>query len=195
MYNVSVPIINITAEEMGLEKHLEMLKRLDAKRVFLAINIYYLSKKRREKEMTALKKNCEFFKKHGFEVGAWLWTFMINEKNDYVHMKGISGKISQNEICPSDKNFREFAGGYLADIAACGVDLIQFDDDFRYGTYGFGMGCICENHIAYMENILGEKLNPQELSKLILTGGGNKYRSAWLKAKRHYFEVLNRFYD
>lgn len=72
MYNVSVPIINITAEEMGLEKHLEMLKRLDAKRVFLAINIYYLSKKRREKEMTALKKNCEFFKKHGFEVGAWL---------------------------------------------------------------------------------------------------------------------------
>ncbi len=54
MYNVSVPIINITAEEMGLEKHLEMLKRLDAKRVFLAINIYYLSKKRREKEMTAL---------------------------------------------------------------------------------------------------------------------------------------------
>lgn len=52
------------------------------------------------------------------------------------------------------------------------------------------MGCICENHIAYMENILGEKLNPQELSKLILTGGGNKYRSAWLKAKRHYFEVF-----
>lgn len=44
---------------------------------------------------------------------------MINEKNDYVHMKGISGKISQNEICPSDKNFLEFAGGYLADIAAC----------------------------------------------------------------------------
>ena len=31
MYNISVPIINITAEEMGLEKHLEMLKRLDAK--------------------------------------------------------------------------------------------------------------------------------------------------------------------
>ena len=190
MYNVSVPIINITAEEMGLEKHLEMLKRLDAKRVFLAINSYYLSKKRREKEMTALKKNCEFFKKHGFEVGAWLWTFMVNEKNDYVHMKGASGKTSHNQICPSDKRFRKFAGEYLADIAACGVDLIQFDDDFRYGTLDIGMSCFCENHIAYMENILGEKLNPQELPQLILKGEGNKYRSAWLKAKRHNFEVF-----
>lgn len=190
MYDISVPIINITAEEMGLEKHLEMLKRLDAKRVFLAIHIYFISKERREKEMTALKKNCEFFKKHGYEVGAWLWTFMVNEKNDYVHMKGISGKISHNEICPSDKSFREFAGGYLADIASCGVDLIQFDDDFRYGTLDHGLGCLCENHIAYMEDILGEKLDPETLPKLILAGGGNKYRSAWQKAKRHYFEVF-----
>lgn len=35
MYKVSVPIINMTAQEMGLESILESLKRLDAKRVFL----------------------------------------------------------------------------------------------------------------------------------------------------------------
>lgn len=190
MYDISVPIINITAEEMGLEKHLELLKRLDAKRVFLSIHTYYISSTRRSKELTALKKNCEFFKKHGLEVGAWLWAFMMSEKNSFVHMKGISGKISQNEICPSDERFREFAGKYLADIAGCGIDLIQFDDDFRYAFLDCGIGCICDNHVAYMESILGDKLKPEELSELILTGNGGKYRSAWQESKKHFLEVF-----
>lgn len=190
MYKISVPITNISAEDMGLEKHLENLKRLDAKRVFLAVHRYYISEERKKKELDALKKNCAFFKSHGLEVGAWLWTYWMTEKNDYVHMTGIKGEVSPTQICPSDESFRRFAASYIADIAACGVDLIQFDDDFRYAHFNFGFGCACENHMKYTETLLGEKITREELEKKVLCGGENKYRSAWQKAKAHYFEVF-----
>ena len=52
MYDISVPIINITAEEMGLEKYIDMLKRLNAKRVVLSIDKCFLSDTRKAKELS-----------------------------------------------------------------------------------------------------------------------------------------------
>ena len=168
MYNISVPIIGISAEKMGLEKHLENLKRLDAKRVMIALDKYFISEKTRKNDINALKKCCEFYKSHGFEVGAWIWTFMIAEKNDFVHMTGINGEVSKTQICPSDDRFRKFACDYIAEIASCGVDLIQFDDDFRYGHYDFGLGCACENHMDFVRKELGEVITREELSKKVI---------------------------
>ncbi len=190
MYNISVPIIGNSAERMGLEKHLKNLKRLEAKRVMISINRYFISEKARKRELDALKKCCAFFKEHGLEVGAWIWTFMINEDNDYIHMVGINGETSKTQICPSDDNFRKFACDYLTEIAACGVDLIQFDDDFRYGHYDFGIGCACENHLKYINELLGENINREELAKKVLSGGESKYRNAWQESKKHYFELF-----
>lgn len=190
MYNISVPLINISAKKMGLEKHLKELERLDAKRVFLAIGSYYINDEKRKSEMAALKENSAFFKQHGLEVGAWLWAFNIEEKNEFVHMKGIEGGVSRSEICPSDENFRKFAAGYISDIAKCGVDLIMFDDDFRYCFIDSGCGCLCDNHISYMESLLGEKLEFNNVSEKIVSGGASKYRSAWQESKKHFFELF-----
>lgn len=188
MIDISVPIINITAEEMGLEKYLKMLKRLNAKRVILSIDKCFLSDARKAKELAALKRNCTFFHEHGLEVGAWLWTFWVDEKNSFTHIKGASGIEHPTEVCPSDADYRRHMGNYIADVASCGVDLILFDDDFRYQYSGIGMACLCKNHIAYMENLLGEALSADELPERILNGGSNRYRTAFLAANRFFFE-------
>ncbi|MDY4976331.1 MAG: hypothetical protein SO147_05480, partial [Clostridia bacterium] len=190
MFDISVPIINITAEEMGLEHYLKMLKRLQAKRVFLSIDKGFLSEERKAKELAALEKNCRYFHEHGLEVGAWLWTFWVDEKNDFTHMKGATGREHPTEVCPSDEAYRSHMGNYIADVADCGVDLIMFDDDYRYHFYGIGMGCLCKNHVDYMEEMLGEPLVSEQLPELMIKNGKNRYRSAFLAANRHYFELF-----
>ena len=192
MYKISVPIINATAQEMGLEKLLENLKRLDAQRVFLALGKYQTDPVRRAEEMKALKENCAFFHEHGLEVGAWVWAFIILGKSDYVHMTGIDGTVSdQNGIlCPSDDNFRKFAAGYIAEVASCGVDLIMYDDDMTYGYHDFGFGCACENHMKYTCELLVEDISREELKKKVLCGGESKYRTAWQKSKGYYLELF-----
>ena len=191
MYRISVPLIANSAIEMGLETHLKNLRRLDAERVFLSIGTYQLSESARKREMDALRECSDFFHQHGFEVGAWIWTFMIQGENEFLHMRGINGETSAAEICPSDAGFRKFAGDYLAEIAACGVDLILFDDDFRYGNLDGGMiGCACQNHLAEMEKLLDEPVDRETLQKHVLYGGKNKYRDAWQRVKGDSFRLF-----
>ena len=33
--------------------------------------------------MSELADNCKFFKSHGFEVGAWIWTFLMKENTKF----------------------------------------------------------------------------------------------------------------
>lgn len=191
MYKVSVPLIGVTAEEMGLEKHLENLKRLDAERVFIAIDKITLSDEKRLRQMKALKKCCDFFHAEGFEVGAWFWAFWSDDKDtDFVRMKGVDGRVSKQYICPSDKKYREAAAKFMKEVASCGVDLIQFDDDFRYAILDCGLGCVCENHLAYVRNVLGEDISEKELIDKAFEGGRNKYRTAWQESKKYYFELF-----
>lgn len=189
-YAISVPIIRVCEDENLLKQHLEELRRLDAVRVMLSIERYYISEEAKQRELDAVRSNCAFFKAHGLEVGAWIWAFALSEKNTYVHIKGIGGKVSEDEICPSDKNFRAFACAYIADVAACGVDLILFDDDFRYGTLPSGLGCVCENHLAYMEQLLGKPIDRAELPSLLVSGEKNIYRDAWQASKKYYLELF-----
>lgn len=192
MYKVSVPIINETAQKMGLENILKSLKRLDAQRVFLALGKYQTDPVRRSAEMKSLKENCEFFHKHGIEVGAWVWAFIILGESNYIHMTGLDGVVSNENgiLCPSDDNFRKFASGYIAEVAACGVDLIMYDDDMTYGYHDFGFGCACENHMKYTCELLGEDISREELRKKVLCGGESKYRTAWQRSKGYYLELF-----
>lgn len=190
MYKVIVPIINSTAQKMGLENHLRELKRLGAQRVLLALDRMFISKEKQECDFKMLKENCKFFKDNGFEVASWIWAFNLAEDNDYIHITNITGEICPSEICPSDERFRKFACDYIKRIAECGVDIIQFDDDFRYGYQEeCAFGCTCENHIKYAEELLGEQLTREKLIKHALHGKGNKYRNAWQKSKAHYFKL------
>lgn len=181
-YRISVPLMNRSVQRIGRETILHMLQDLGADRVFLALGENSLRNDTHEAELQALKENCAYFQAEGFSVGAWLWTFLVTEDAPFVYMRSPEGKTSASTVCPTDRSYQKAMGAFLREIAKCGVDLIMFDDDYRYGFQDVGFGCVCENHIAMMENLVGETVDLPLLKQQLLAGGANKYRSAFIKA-------------
>ena len=158
MYKISVPIVIKTLERYGSEDYIKKLKEMGAERVFLAIDSYIVDDKVREKTFEDLGKYVSEFKNAGFEVGVWIWTFMVVGDKKYTHIASPNGAVAADEVCPSDDKFREFASDYIRDIAKLHPDMIMYDDDYRYGFLDCGLGCACENHRKFMSDLLGEKL-------------------------------------
>ena len=187
MYKISVPIISGNVDLLGRERILKELKRLGAERVFLAINQYTSDENVFSKKLSSLRENVEFFHSKGFEVGAWGWSFWVPDNTEFCNMRSVKGTEIKEFMCPADKRFVEFAKCYFKEVAKTGVDIIQFDDDFRYGFLSDSPGCLCDNHIARINEITCEASTCEELAKHILNGGKNKYRDAWLKANGDAF--------
>lgn len=179
MYKISIPITNRIIKRAGKEKVLESLKKLNAERIFLALDSYFVDSAKREEELSNLKENCTYFRKNGLEAGAWICSFAITGKADFITMKTLDG-YELKDCCPLDEKFREFAGGYIEDIAKTGVDMIMFDDDYRYG-FRKGMNCACDKHLALISEKVGEDLTPDTLRLKALSNGKNKYRDALLE--------------
>ncbi|MBO5369910.1 MAG: hypothetical protein J6B23_04445 [Clostridia bacterium] len=188
MYKISVPIMNNTIKRCGRELILKELKKLNAKRVFLALGTYEADVRKREDIMAELADNCRFFKENGFEVGSWIWTFWIKENKWYRNMRAISGTEITEFMCPTDESFVEFACGYIKDVAKCGVDVIMFDDDFRYGFLADSPACLCDGHIEIINSITGDPKTREELEEFITNGKPNKYRDAYIKANGDAFK-------
>ena len=192
-YKISVPMINANVERMGREALVQSLRELDAERVMLALDRYEIDPEKRKAVMNELKENCEYFHKQGFEVCAWIWTFWINGEHPYTELSAVAEdkRTVSGFACPLDDDFRIFAGEYIADIARCGVDMIMFDDDFRYGFHSGGnMGCICELHRKRICEEVGEEISRADLAKRILSGGKNKYRDAWINENGYSLELF-----
>ena len=187
MYKLSVPFMLKQIDRYGADPFIKKLKELNADIVFLALDCYILDTEKQEKVFASLRKNVPLFKAAGFTVGVWVWAFMIREQNNYVHITAPSGAASRDQVCPSDKDFCSFAYEYMQSIAKSEPDMIMFDDDFRYGFIDCGLGCTCKNHRARIESVLGERLPEGDVSKMIFSGGKNKYRSAFLEANGYYF--------
>lgn len=187
MYKITVPLMNRNIKRNGRERTLEELRRFDAERVLLALDRYELDIDKRRRAISELEDNCRFFKEKGFEVGAWIWTFWVKDNKNFKNMRSINGTEIKEFMCPKDENFVKFAADYIKDIAKTGVDIIQFDDDFRYGFLSDSPACLCDNHIAEINRITGENSTREELAKHIVSGGKNKYRDAYLKANGDAF--------
>lgn len=188
MYKISVPVMNGNLQRNGLEKTLEEIRRFDAERVFLALDCYEPDPEKRRKAMETLAENCRYFKEQGLEVGAWIWTFSFHEHTPFRSMQSIDGRELRRFACPTDEAFVAFAVDYIKEIVRCGVDLIQFDDDFRYGFLGGKTpACLCGGHLAAINRITGEDSTREEVEKHIVSGGKNKYRDAWLRVNGDAF--------
>lgn len=190
MYVLSVPFLLEQIGNYGTEGFIKELKRMGADTVFLALGSYTMNEEEQEKIFSALQKNVPIFKEAGFRVGVWVWTFMLNENNSFVHITSPNGKVSANEICPSDTAFRAFSCEYLKNIARSHPDIILFDDDFRYGHLDCGLGCACRNHREYMSSLLGEPVEMDGLGAKVFGGGKNPYRSAFLRANGHFLRTF-----
>lgn len=187
MYRISVPLMNSNIKRNDRERTLEELRRFDAERVFLALDRYELDTDKRRSVISDLEDNCRYFKEKGFEVGAWIWTFWVKDNKNFKNMRSINGTEIKEFMCPKDESFVRFAADYIKDIAKTGVDIIQFDDDFRYGYLSDSPACLCDNHIAEINRITGENSTREVLAKHIISGGKNKYRDAYLKANGDTF--------
>lgn len=194
MYKVSVPVTIRSLEWYGPEALLKEIQKLDAERVVLALGYYQQDPEKRRASLETLARGARFFREQGYEVCAWIWTFIFeaNETIPYVQMRGLDGGHYPNNACPLDKDFLQFSYDYIANIARCGVDMIMFDDDFRYGFLGKTPGCLCDLHIAKINELVGEKLTRQQLADQILSGGKNKYRDAWLQCNGDAFRAFAR---
>lgn len=187
MYKISVPVMNSNVKGENREKTLTQLKRFNAERVLLALDTYELDEKRRGEAMERLSDNCRFFKENGFEVGAWIWTFWVKNNTQFTNMRTINGSEINSFMCPTDDSFVAFSTDYIREIATCGVDIIQFDDDFRYGFHGESPACLCDRHIAEINRLTGDDLSREEIREHIVSGGKNKWRDAWLKVNGDAF--------
>ncbi|MEE1050232.1 MAG: hypothetical protein U0M60_22745, partial [Clostridia bacterium] len=163
MYKITVPIYNANLNRNGRMRTLEELKRFNAERVLLAIDTYEINTQKRERILSELAENCKFFKEQGFEVGAWVWTFWLKGNTSFTNMRSIKGTEIKEFMCPKDENFVRFAADYIRDIAKTGVDIIQFDDDFRYGYFSDFPACLCDLHIAEINRVTGENSTREEL--------------------------------
>ncbi len=196
MYKISVPIMLSTLNRSGGHSRvLSDLKKLGTERVFLALDQIDTNTKNRTELLALLKDECAFFKANGFEVGAWLWTFMFRGKDNFTRMTAASGEEHPTVACPLDEDFKALMCGYIKDIAKTGVDIILFDDDFRYGfLINSGIVCTCKLHMNKICDILGEQITPAELQARAISGEKNKYRDAWLKvngdALREYARAM-----
>jgi hypothetical protein len=187
MHKISVPVMNRNVKRSDRERLLREIKRFNAERIFLALNTYEMDINKRVEVLNELSDNCRFFKEKGFEVGAWIWTFWVKNNTEFRNMRSIKGTEIREFMCPTDEKFVEFATDYMSDIAKCGVDLIMFDDDFRYGFHGGSAACLCDGHIAQINRITGESSTREELEQSITCGAKNKFRDAYLQANGDAF--------
>lgn len=183
MYGISVPVTTENVVRYGKEKTLRELKRFDAKRVFLAVGSYAADKEKRAEDMKNLHDLSAYFRENGLETAAWIWAFTCDcRKMSFTPMRGIDGSNIEGFACPKDPSFLDFAAGYMADIAKTGVDMILFDDDLRYGFLGSAPACLCDRHLARVNEIAGTGLSREEVQKMIVSGGPNPVRDAYLRA-------------
>ena len=182
MYGVTVPVNNNNVIRCGMERTLEMLRRFDASRVLFCIGKYEFDPAAREKTLSALSENIAFFGKNGLQTGVWLWALSVKGNPGFTYIRGLDGKTYDGSCCPLDGDFLDAAADYVRALAKTGPDVIQFDDDLRYGFLGGSPGCLCDRHVRLISEKAGRKLTREEISRAVLTGGKNAVRDAYLSA-------------
>jgi len=185
-YDISVPILNGKFKRQGREAVVSELRKLGAKRVFLARGSYSQDEVTTEKMLLELKDNCAYLKEQGFEVGTWGWSFLLDGKGEqFHHIKVIGGSHEDpSACCPLDPGFRDFVGELYSKLAKTGVDILLLDDDYRLAYWGGTIACGCDLHMQRFREVLGEDISGEELKERILSGGKNKYRDAYMAINR-----------
>jgi len=189
-YAVTVPVVSSVFNRYDKDAIVKELQRIGAKRVFLTRSIYNHDPELRKQELEALKANCAYLKRFGFEVGIWGWSFeMAGNTDSFRHIRSLDGTVtSAIDRCPLDPDFRRFVSAFAADLAMTGVDIILFDDDYRLSYWGGTFACGCDLHLARFAELLGEKVDPKEFREIVLSGGPGKYRDAYLEVNREALE-------
>lgn len=188
-YRVTVPVHNYDfRHHMDREKTVETLRKMGVTRVMLGVESNATAGEAREKAISNIRDNTRYLHACGFEVGAWFWTFYNTLDNDFIRMVSPEGKVSKSTVCPTDENYCEEMCSFIRECVRADVDMIQFDDDFRYGFQDMGFGCLCKNHLRRISEYLGEEVDFNTVAQGVMNGGKNKFRDAFLAVNGAVFE-------
>jgi hypothetical protein len=184
MYKLNVPVM-CTAAYKYKEETLRELKRCGAERVVIGLARELDFKFSSDEVISMLCELVPYFKKAGLEVAVWIGETLGHDRYSapvvdygYQNMRLLDGRVV-GAFCPLDEKFTDDIAAWLEAVASSSPDMILLDDDFRMGD---NFGCCCELHKTLIREDIGENI-PENFLELVLCGGGNKYRSAYLKAQ------------
>ena len=187
MYKISVPVVSGTFRKYP-ERSYEELMRFAPDRIFTtAVCALRADRENAKKDIDDMKWCVDFIRSKGYkgEIGAWTLTF--SDHRTEKSMRTLNGKTFSFG-CPSDPEYVEICKQGIREMAEAGIDLIMLDDDLRYGFLGSECACLCENHVKFICDEIGETLSAEELAPLVKNGEKNKYRDAFLHANGYYLE-------
>ena len=193
-YYPDVPIALSTLNRETKHTFLEMLQNVCAKRVWICCVDTFMDNDLDNDSGISLKDCAEyvrFFRENGLECGIWIRSLGFGTpmppkapKISWTRLTSVTGKAPEvDSFCPEDPDFVESYLKYVKEIAACGPQLIQLDDEHCLSVRP-GIGCFCRRHRRLMSNRLGEEIELEGLPEKLFTGKQNKYRDAWLDISR-----------
>lgn len=178
-YKVTVPLMTKAFVRSNTEYTIKELKRIGAMRVFLAQECFTVHEEEKKRRFAETANAVKTLKDAGFEVGLWIMSFAIKDKNSYTPFTSIDGEKDELWNCPADEEFAEFASNYMREMAKeTNPDIIMLDDDFRY-IYSH-MGCYCEHHQRLYKEKFGRNITAEEI-KSFFTGEKNEGRNKYLE--------------
>lgn len=186
MYKVTVPVVANNGH-FNKEKTLDAIKKVGAERIAIAVSRELRHSFSSDETLAIVRELIEYYKSNGLEVMVWLGETIGHSGGKpygdfgYTNIRNIEeGDISA--FCPMDKNFINDCCEWVKKIAKCGAEMIMLDDDFRLGRRG-NMGCCCDLHMEALRKELGEDFEEKDIREKVFSGGGNRYRDAWLKVQ------------
>ncbi|MBQ8578392.1 MAG: hypothetical protein IJ449_10590 [Clostridia bacterium] len=199
-YHISVPVMNHSCDtDEHRAQFLAQFKRAGVYRVFLCMDRYFTDSPAKRAALELLKTNIAYFKENGIaEVGTW-FTAMGHggtldhesgneDRTDYPRVVGFSGGVCDDSFCIADEGYRALIAKYVAEMGACGADIIQLDDDLRLGYRPNGIGCTCEYHMNEFARRTGRTWTREELYEAVYSGAPSETRRAWFALMNEGFE-------
>ena len=185
-----VPVALNTLNEETKYTFLEMFRKVHTTRVWICCVDSFMNNDLNNDSGIDLDKCAEyvrFFRENGLECGIWIRSLGFGTplppaapKVSWTRLCSVTGNAPEvDAFCPEDPGFVEAYLKYVKQIAACGPQLIQLDDEHCLSVRP-GIGCFCHRHRKLMSQKLGEEIELEGLPKKIFTGKQNKYRDAWL---------------
>lgn len=146
--------------------------------------------------VAVMKKAKKKLEEHGVTVSVNNWLVMGHadrgrcflENQNFMPLTDMNGRKSAVQACPMGKKWREYFADYVSFLVReLKPDTYWIEDDFRLHNHEplEGIGCYCEEHMAYYNEKLNVNYTREEFVKKIFEKGPcNPERKVWLDANR-----------
>ncbi len=170
------------------EQYLKDFKECGARAILLAVG-FPLCKEDQKEQLQHIRQSVPVLEAEGFEAYVWMNSFGFGtplseqekkETQNFTKITDLDGKTLDSAFCPTSQNFTKFYCDFIKDLIQAGAKAIVLDDDFCLNIRP-GLGCVCDEHLRRMGEVLGKTVTREELKERVFTGEANEYRAAWCK--------------